>query len=91
MTPRRLCTLVALAALLISSGCCHDRCCRRVVLFPRLHGGCCHPSCCETGCSTCCHPGEFAAPAPVFATPEPSVAPIPLPMPRPATPMKPAT
>jgi hypothetical protein len=91
MTLRRLCSLVALGALLLSSGCCwHERCCcHRPILFPRIRGAYYERGCCEPSCSTCCHGSEFLGP-PVASSPEPIMAPVPLPMPRPATPMKPA-
>lgn len=90
MTFRRLTTVVALTAVLLSSGCCWHRshCCHRPMLFPRLHG-CCRTSCCDTGCSSCCQSCEYGG-TPVFAG-EPSIAPLtptPLPMPRAVTPGK---
>src|SRR6516225_5286693 len=99
MILRRLCSLVALGALVFSSGCCcwHRHCCERPVLFPRLHEaycghghGCSECGCQSCGCSTCFHGGEFAG-SPVPTTTEPAIAPSisPLPMPRAAT-MKPA-
>jgi len=93
MTLRRLCSLVALGALLLSSGCCwrERHCCHRPLLFPRMRGAYYERDCCEpcraSGCATCCHGGEFAG-VPVVSSPEPMIAPIPLPMPR-QTPMKP--
>jgi hypothetical protein len=80
MTLRRLCTLVALGALLLSTGCCcHRRCCWR-----RCHHGCGESACCEPACSTCCgHPGDVYAgpPGAEFlhgpTAPPPPIAPVP--------------
>jgi hypothetical protein len=88
MILRRLCCLVALGALLLSSGCCwRQRCCNRPVMFPRLRGACCEHGCQESTCATCCHSNEFVG-MPVMNSPEPAMA---LPMPRSVPgPMKPA-
>jgi hypothetical protein len=95
MTFRRLCSLVALGALLLSSGCCwHERCCcHRPILFPRIREACYERRCgCERcgapTCATCCHGSELMGP-PLPSSAEPIIAPIPLPMPRPATPLTP--
>jgi hypothetical protein len=84
MILRRLVSLVALGALLLSSGCCwHERhCCHRPILFPRIRGAYCEHGCCESSCSTCCHSAEFAGP-PAIMTPEPAMAPLPMPRPVP--------
>jgi hypothetical protein len=94
---RRLCSLVALGVLLLSSGCCWHRhhCCHRPILFPRIRGAYCESGCCsECGCSSCCstcsHAPEFVGP-PVQVTPEPAMAPLPMPRaaaPVSATPMR---
>jgi hypothetical protein len=87
MILRRLCSLVALGALVFSSGCCccHHHC-DRPVMFPRLHAAYCGhgQGCCESACSTCCHGSDFAG-APVMSSPEPAIASLPMPRP---TPMK---
>ncbi len=84
MRLRRLCTLFALTAVLLSSGCCwHRHCCRRP-LFPRMRG-CCYSAapCCEaTHCGY--SPGVYEGPPPPLAGPVagPMGGPLrPLPMP----------
>jgi hypothetical protein len=89
MILRRLCSLVALGALVFSSGCCcwkEHHCNCHPVFFPRIRAAYCGHGCCESSCATCCHGSEFVG-APVMSSPEPAIAAIPMPRP---VPMKPA-
>jgi hypothetical protein len=91
MRLRRLCTWLALGAvLLLNAGCFFHRCgCRRGFLFHRHR---CEPACCEPACPapSCCgyEPGGVTGPPPLA----PHIAPMPPPpmAPAPAPPMAPA-
>jgi hypothetical protein len=87
MILRRLCSLVALGALMLSSGCCwhHRCCCYHPILFPRIRAAYWEHECCEPSCASCCHGGEFVGP-PAVMTQEPAMASLPMPRP---VPMKP--
>jgi len=68
--------LVTLGALVLSSGCCHRRCCCRRPLFERFrHRDCCAP-CCPV--SACC---GVDVPPVVAHAPPPPPAPLPVPVP----------
>ena len=53
---RRLAVVVALSALLFSSGCCCDRCCCRPCWRPFLCRRCCESPCCTPCCTPCAPP-----------------------------------
>ena len=83
MALRRLCTLLALCALILSTGCCGHRC--------WLHRRRCCEQCCSSPCNSCCgyapaHDGHIApipapvSPAPLLHSPAPVPPPVPAPL-----------
>lgn len=70
---RKMCVLVALGSLLLSSGCCWRRCCCR----PWLRRNCAVPAApaCGEPIGSCCHPGFMGPPPPATSAPPLAVAP----------------
>jgi hypothetical protein len=66
---RPLCSLLALALLVLASGCCHDRWCCRHPFAPRCRPAC-EPEPCGC-CNPCGYPPVQSMPPPVFHAPLP--------------------
>ncbi len=67
---RRLCALLALGLVALTSGCCHDRWCCRHPFAPR-----CRPACCPEVSCGCCNSCGYVPPVETVPPPPVPVGP----------------